>query len=115
MKTIRESIKERAEEIRNIAQIGPARAAEILTELSSLLSSLNTEIVETEYWYHQKVVELLKEHEKSNRAEIYAKATMEYKEVEDRKMQQKALLQMIAGLKYYLREAEREERETRNN
>ena len=111
--TIRELIKERAEEIRNIGQVGPHRASEVLTELSSLLSSLNSEITEHEYWYHQKVVELLKEHEKANRAEIFARACPEWKELQDRKTQQKAVIEMMRALKYYLRTAEEEMKEGR--
>ena len=112
-KTIRELIRERAEEIRHVGQIGPHRAAEVLTELSSLLSSLNSEITEHEYWYHQKVVELLKEHEKANRAEIFARACPEWKELRERQAQQKALMEMIRALKYFLRTSEEEMKESR--
>lgn len=109
--SIRSLITEKSLEIREIGQVGPHRAAEILVELSSLLSSLNREIVESNYWYNLKKQELLKELGVVGKAKIHAEATQEWRDWQERKLQKEALEELIRSVKYYLRSAESELKE----
>jgi len=49
MKSIREMITEKSSLLREVDKLGPARASEELVELASLLSSLNSEIIEKQF------------------------------------------------------------------
>ncbi len=113
MATIRELISERSIEVRSIEQLNPHRASEILVELTSLLASLNAEIVEAQYWFNIKKQEFFKESGVAAKAKIEVDATKEWKDWQDRVMQGKALEEMIRSIKYYLRNAETENRESR--
>ena len=110
--SIREIIKKKSEELRFVDQLGPARASEELVALSSLLASLNAYIGERAYWYNVKRVELLEQHKTAAKANIYAQATPEWKELNEASMQNAALMELIRAVKYYLKNAESEKRES---
>jgi len=111
--TIREVITEKSLLLRDIDTLGPAQAAKELVELSSLLSSLNKETSDANYWLNIKKMELLKEHGTAAKAKIYAEASPEWKDWNERVMQGKAVEEMIRAIKYYLRAAEEEYKLTR--
>lgn len=111
--SIREIIKQESEELRFVDQLGPAKASEKLVKLSSLLASLNAYIGDKSYWYNVKRVELLEKHKTAAKANIYAQATEEWKELNEAGMQSAALMELIRSVKYYLKSAEQEQREAR--
>lgn len=113
MPTIRELITEKSNLLRNVDQLGPDKASEELVALSSLLSSLNKEIVEAQYWYNIKRQELLKEHGTAAKAKIYAEASEEWKQWQDRVQQKDAIVELIRAIKYYLTNAKEEYMHTR--
>ncbi len=110
-KTIRELITEKSAILRNVENLGPEKASVELVELASLLSSLNSEIVEKQFILNQKKVELLQEAKSVSKAKMLSEATMEYKDWFERYMQGKALEELLGAVKYYLRSAEAEYRE----
>lgn|SRR3990167_7514711 len=112
MQTIREIIKEKSAELREIEKLGPAKAAEELVQLSSLLASLNTEIVETQFILNQKRSELLLEAKSVAKARLLAEGLQEWHDWFERIMQRDALLELIRALKYYLRAISDERRES---
>ena len=113
MPTLRELIKQKSEECRHPDQLGGHRASELLVELSSLLSSLNTHLGERLYWLNIKKVECLKEFGSAARAKIYAEGSNEWREFSEAKLQQEALIELVRSLKFYLRNLEVEQRESK--
>ena len=108
MKTIRELIGEKSALLREVDKLGPQEASQELVELASLLSSLNTEIVEKQFILNQKKVELLQEAKSVSKAKMLSEATQEWKDFMDRVMQREALEELLRAVKYYLRAAEKE-------
>ena len=111
--TIREIIKEKSEALRHPDQLGPHAVADELVELSSLLASLNTYLSDKLYWLNVKKAEAYAREEKAARAKIVAEASPEWKEWHDAEMQKQALLELMRSLKYFLKNAENESRESR--
>ena len=94
--------------LRDVSALGPSRASEELTTLSSLLSSLNSYISEKHYALNIVRQALLEKHGTAAKAKIYSEATPEWKEWDEAVQQGKALEEMIRSIKYYLRNAETE-------
>lgn len=111
--SIRDIIKKKSEELRYVDQLGAAKASEELVALSSLLASLGSHIVEKNYWYNVKRVELLELHKTAAKANIYAAATNEWKELQEAVVQNSALIELIRAVKYYLKNVEVEMRESK--
>ena len=111
--SIREIIAQKALLLRDVDTLGPGKAAEELVALSSILSSLNKEISDCRYWFNLKRLDLLKEHGSFTKATVYAEASQEYKDWKDREVQKDAVVEMIRSVKYYLRGAEQEMKESK--
>ena len=111
-KSIRTIIQEKSELLRDVNKLGIGAASEILVELSSLLSSLNAEIVETQYLLNKKRVLLLEEHKTVAKAKTLSEASEEWHEWYQRIMWRDALMEQIRALKYYLRGASDELKES---
>lgn len=112
-KTIRETIDEKLLELRDIDSVGPQRASEVMVELTSLLGSINKEVADREYWFNLKKMQLLKDSGVVGKATIEANASKEYQDWKEGLAYQKAVIDNIRSLKYYLRRAEEEQREGR--
>ena len=112
-KTIREEISAKLLELRDIDGLGPNRASELLVELSSLLGSINKEVSDREYWYNLKKMACLKESGIVGKATIEANASKEYQDWKEALAYQKAVIENIRSVKFYLRRAEEEAREGR--
>src|SRR3990167_1794146 len=110
---IREIIEEKLSLLRDIDTLGANRASEILVELSSLLASIGKNCSDKKYWLSLKKVELLKEHGSAAKAIIYAEASPEYKDWNEAEEYRKATIEAIRAIKYYLRTAEEELKESR--
>ncbi len=102
MAGIREMIRERSEKLRNASELSPHEIADILLELTSLLSSLSGETVEAEYWYKTKL-QLERESAKSAvDAKIKAEISPEWKAWRERDAQLKSLIELIRSCKKFL-------------
>lgn len=111
--TIREILDEKFTELHDIDSIGLSRVSELMVELTSLLGSINKEVSDREYWYNMLKAKLLKESGVVGKATIEANASKEYKDFKDALAYQKATIDNIRSLKYFLRRAEDEAREGR--
>ena len=111
MKTIRELITEKSSLLRDIDTLGPIKVSEEVVELASLLSSLNAEIVVSQFALNQKRRELLEEAKSVAKARLLAEATEEWRSWFERVMQREALQELIRTCKYYLRAVDTERRE----
>ena len=100
-------IKERQLEIGG-GSLTPARAAELLTELASLLGNCNDEIRKRDVEYNLVLLRWLDTEEKSNRAKIRAETSTEYLVKREARDTKELLVELIRSLKYYLRNAEEE-------
>lgn len=108
--TIRELIEAKLKQLSDIDILGPHKASEVLVELSALLASVGKECSDRKYWLSLKKVELLKEHISAAKAIIYAEASQEWKQWQEAEEYQKATIEAIRAIKYYLRTAEDEKR-----
>ena len=108
---LRDIIAYKSNLLREPDKLSPAQAAEELVSLSSLLSSLNAEIVEKKFILNKKKIELLIEAKSVAKADLLSEATEEWRAWYERVMLQDALKELIRSIKYYLREAETERRE----
>ena len=113
MSSIREMIAERLNEIRDTSTLNPHRAAEIIVELSSLGASLNQELVAAKFAFKEVKNKYRIELKAANQATVAAEATKEYKDWLDRDAQANALIEAVRSLKYYIKVAEVEEKESR--
>lgn len=92
----------------------PVRASEILTELSALLGNINDRITETDMLYNKVLLEYLETEKTANRAKIKANITKEYEDMKNARNTEKVALEIIRGLKYYLKAKEDEYKEGKN-
>jgi hypothetical protein len=111
--TIREIIDEKLKELRDIDSLGPVKASELIVELSSLLASINKEVADREWVVNILKMKYLAETGVVGQATIKTNASQEYKEWKEALAYQKAVLDNIRSLKYYLRRAENETQEGR--
>lgn len=109
--TIRDIIQETANDLANIDTLGPERASEELVKLSALLASINSEVVRRQFTYNLLCKQKLEETTVAAQAKILAEATEEWRDWQEGIAFQKATLDMIRALKYFLRNAEIERRE----
>ncbi len=111
--SIRDIIHKKSELLKDIDTLGPAKAAQELVEISALLASINKEVVERNYWYNVLCQKELANTSVAAKAKIIAQASPEWKAWQEAIGYQKAALDVIRALKYYLRQAEDEARETK--
>lgn len=111
--TIRDIIQEKAALLQDVDVLGVAGAAKELVELSALLASINKEVTDRNFWYNQLCNEELKRTSVAAKAKIIAGASQEWRDWQEAIGYQKATLDMIRALKYFLRRAEDEIREVK--
>ena|ERR1700748_603490 len=109
--TIREIIQQKAELLKDVDALGPAKASEELVSLSALLASVNKEVTDRNFAYNVLVKDTLAKENVAAKAKIIAQASKEWKDWMEAIGYQKATLDMIRALKYYLRRVEDEARE----
>lgn len=103
-KTIREIINEYRNRVANTSELTPAEAAEIVAELSSLMGNVNDEILARDREYNEKLLLILNQEDmKVNKAMIMVKVTSEYLNLETAKNLGQVVIEMIRGLKYYIK------------
>jgi len=113
MENLRDMIAKRQNEIAS-GDLHPARASDILKELSSLYGNVLDEVRRCQMQYNRLLVEFYDNEEKANRAKLKAEATPEYEAFLEAKNTDKLTLEMIRALKYFLRQKEDELKETNN-
>ena len=107
-KSIREIVKEIQSEILKVEDLTPDRASELLVQLSSIYGNILDEIRRTEAIY-LNVLRLAYENEaKANRAKIIAMNDPSYGFWQEAKNTKELTLEMIRGLKYYIKGREEE-------
>jgi len=110
--TIRELIKDRQNEIRK-GNISPIRATELVVELSALWGNVNEALLEREIDYNKKLNQILNEGDTVASSKVKAQITKEYKNYLEAKNLSKLITEMIRGLKFYIRQSEKEENEAK--
>lgn len=99
---IRDIIKERSAILRHPDTLSPHTVADTLVELTSLLATLNTEVVSSQHTYSKKRLELRKENKSAADTRIAAEASDEWLAWQERLGQSQALVELIRSLKRYL-------------
>jgi hypothetical protein len=109
--TVRDMIHAIQVEVRD-TDLQPDRAAELLNRMTALLGNINDEIRQADLEYAQRLLLFLDSEDKANRARIRAETTPEYLRKREARDIKELALEMIRGLKYYLRAKEEELRVT---
>lgn len=112
MNTIRQMVGEIQGEIAK-GNLMPARAAELLTQLSALLGNISEEITQCDYEYNLVLLQFLENEAKANRAKIKAEVSKEYLAKRRAYNTRDLAIELIRSLKYFLRAQEQEMREAR--
>ena len=106
-KTIRERINDYQGEILK-GDLLPVRASEILTEISALLGNINDKITANDIAYNKVLLNYLDSEQTANRARIRANITQEYEDMRNARNTEKVAIEIIRGLKFYLKVREDE-------
>lgn len=108
--TVRSRIKSAQVEIRDGGELLPARAAQLLMELTALLGNCAEEIRLADFLYAHVLLDELERNEKANRARIRAETSPEYARKREARDARELVIELIRSLKYLLRSAEEEMR-----
>ena len=108
---IREHIQKTSLKLRDSENVNMVDMANDLVELSSLMSSLNKEIGDWQFSYNKLLQENLVKHGKAAQAKIETDASQTYKELNDRRLQSVAVVELIRSIKFRLRASEIEYKE----
>lgn len=112
MENLRQMIKKRQNEVMSKEiDLCPARAAEILTEISALYGNVLDEVRIRQMAYNRVLKSIYDEEPKANRAKLKAEITQEFEDLLEVRGTEKLTIEMIRSLKYYLREKETELKE----
>ncbi len=110
--TIRELINQYQTEVKN-GNLMPDRAAEIMTEVASILGNINDQITKCDMEYNQVLLNCLETEKSANKAKIKAGITNEYKAMRDARNTEKSATELIRSLKFYLKVRESEYNNTK--
>lgn len=110
--SVRELVRERQKEIRD-TDLQPDRAAELLVQLSALLGNISDEIREADLDYARVLWASYQAEAKANRAVILAETSPEYQRKREARDLQFLTIELVRGLKYFLRVKAEERREAR--
>ena len=112
--TVRGMVRAIQLEIRDGAtDLLPDRAAQLLVELSALLGNINDEIRIADVEYAKTLLAELEKEQAANRARIRAETTPAYLRKREARDTKELAIELIRGLKYYLKAKEEERREAR--
>lgn len=109
--TVREMVAEAQKEM--LDDLSPARAAYLLSRMTSLMGNCSTEIREAEAVYNTVYAQALRVEGKANRAKIFAQTTQEYWRLRAAQDTFKLVEQIVMSLKVILKVTEVEMRMTR--
>ena len=111
--TIRELIKQIRDEIFKSEDLLPDRAAELLAKLSALYGNCIDEVRKREMEYNKDRRMAYESEGKSNRAEILSKSSPSYEAWREAQDTAKLCLELVRGLKYFLKSKSEELRESK--
>ena len=112
-KSIRSLVDEKVAKLRNVNSLSPQEIAQESIELSSLLASVNKEIVDRRMDYNQILREMLKIHGTPPKAKIMAEGEPEYRAWLEAEAYSKSLIELIRTTKKATALAEQELRESK--
>jgi len=112
MESIRGLIRQRQSEILK-GNLQPARAAEMMTELSALVGNCSDEITRCDVAYNKVLLDFYDKEATANRAKIKANTTLEYLAMREARNTKDLAVEMIRSLKYFLKVAEEERQVSR--
>ena len=101
--TVRSRIKSAQVEIRDGGELLPARAAQLLMELTALLGNCFEEIREADNAYAHVLLHELESSEHANRARIRAETSPEYARKREARDARELTVELVRSLKYMLR------------
>lgn len=107
------TIRERVTDIQNEILAGnltPARASEMMVELSAVFGNINDEIRTRDVEYNKVLLIYYESETKANRAKIKAETSPEYSAKRVARDTKELTVELIRSLKYFLRSAEEEYR-----
>lgn len=111
--TIRERVQSIQSEIL-AGNVTPARAADMMVELSAIFGNINDEIRIRDVEYNKVLLHFYESEETANRAKIKAECSEEYNAKRTARDTKELTVELIRSLKYYLRSAEEEYRASGN-
>lgn len=106
--TVRDMVAECQREM--LDDLSPARAAFLLSRMTSLMGNCSAEIREAEAEYNQVFAQALRVEGKQNRAKVYAETTPQYWRKREAEDTFKLVAEIVRSLKVILRTAEAEMR-----
>lgn len=101
--TVRDLVRSLQREIRDTPDLLPDRAADILTQLASLLGNCNDEIRAADAAYAAVLLGYLESESKANRARIRAEISPEYQRKREARDTKELVIELVRSLKYFLR------------
>ena len=110
--TIRTLIDEKIALFRDIDQLEPMAIAGELIELSSLWASVQKELIDREMWYNELMKTLVETHGTVAKANLYGKASPEYRQLLEGQAYNKSIQEMIRVGKTYVKLNEAVKRES---
>ena len=102
-RTIREMIDDYRNKIKDATDLQGEEASRYIVELSSIMGNLNQHLLDTQMEYNKKKLELLGEIKSVAKATVSAETTEEYRAYQEAKGYKDVLVEMIRGLKLYVR------------
>lgn len=107
--SVRELVRRIQVEVRD-SDLAPARACELLAQLSALMGNTNDEIRQADAAYAAVLLSHLESSEKANRAKIRAECSPEYERKRHARDTKELVVELIRSLKYLIRSFEEEMR-----
>jgi hypothetical protein len=101
--SVRNLIRNMQREIRDGSDLSMDRAAELLTKLTALLGNVNDEIRQADADYAGVLLQHLETEEAVNRAKVRAELSPEYQRKREARDLKELTVELIRGLKFYLR------------
>ncbi len=110
---LRDLLTKYRNEIGSAKDLLPDRAAKVLTELSALLGNCLDEIRVRQATYNQILLLALDSEKSAARARIRAETSLAFMELKEAKDAHEVMMEIIRGLKFYLKAKQEEFREAK--
>ena len=94
-KTIRDLCDEKIILFRDLDSLQAEQVAQEVVELSSLWSSIQKELIDREMWYNELLKMLIVEHKTVAKANLYGRASKEYRQLLEATAYSKSMQELI--------------------
>ena len=111
--TIRELCDKKIDVFRDLDSLSPEQVAQEVVEISSLWASIQKELIDREMWYNELMKMLIIEHKTAAKANVYGKASPEYRNLLEAVAYSKSLQEMIRSGKRFISLNESIQRESK--